>query len=95
MMTLQWFHICRQQLFFHIGLNWFVPLLRLSFFTEQEVGTWQSLPELDIDPGDFTSDTSNREGEDYLAEARNVDSHHNNIVTKRVTSSNQGQDMEI
>jgi hypothetical protein len=68
---------------------------KIELFTEQEVGTWQSLPELDIDPGDFTSDTSNREGEDYLAEAHNVDSHHNNKVTKRVTFRNQVQDIEI
>jgi hypothetical protein len=48
---------------------------KIELFTEQEVGTWQSLPELDIDPGDFTSDTSNREGEDYQAEPQNVDSY--------------------
>jgi hypothetical protein len=26
--------------------------------TERQVGTWQSLPELEIDPGDFLSDSS-------------------------------------
>ena len=29
----------------------------LEVLTEQQVGTWQSLPELIVDPGDFTSDT--------------------------------------
>jgi hypothetical protein len=68
---------------------------KIELFTEQEVGTWQSLPELDIDPGDFTSDTSNCEGDGYLAEAQNVDSHHDNKVTKRVTFRDQVQDIEI
>jgi hypothetical protein len=68
---------------------------KIELFTEREVGIWQSLPELDIDPGDFTFDTSNREGEDYQAEPQNVDSHHDNTVTNRVTFSNQGQEIEI
>ncbi len=30
----------------------------LEVHTERQVGTWQSLPELEIDPGDFSSDSS-------------------------------------
>jgi hypothetical protein len=30
----------------------------IEVHTEQQVGTWQSLLELAVDPGDFTSDTS-------------------------------------
>jgi hypothetical protein len=30
----------------------------IKLYTEREVGTWQLLPELDVEPGDFSSDTS-------------------------------------
>jgi hypothetical protein len=30
----------------------------LEVYTERQVGTWHSLPELDVNPGDFTSNTS-------------------------------------
>jgi len=30
----------------------------IALYTEHEVGTWQSIPELDVDLGDFTSDTA-------------------------------------
>jgi hypothetical protein len=39
----------------------FVALVQASasveLYTEQEVQTWQLLPELDVGPGDFSSDT--------------------------------------
>jgi len=77
-------------------------------YTEHEVGTWQSIPELDVDLGDFTSDTATidtapsttstqyHEGDDGHSEgASDVDSHHKNTVTKQVTFSDQEQDNEI
>jgi hypothetical protein len=80
----------------------------IELYTECKVGTWQSIPELDVEPGDFTSDTANintappttftqhREGENRHSEgASDVASHHKNTVTKRVTFSDQGQDNEI
>jgi hypothetical protein len=33
--------------------------LTIALYTEHKVGTWQSIPELDVDPGDFTLDTTN------------------------------------
>ncbi len=30
----------------------------LEIYTERQVGTWQSLPDLDVDPRDFSSDSS-------------------------------------
>jgi hypothetical protein len=80
----------------------------IALYTEREVGTWQSTPELDVEPGDFTSDTANidtapstttnqhREGDDGHSEgASDVASHHENTVNKQVTFSDQGQDNEI
>jgi hypothetical protein len=80
----------------------------IALYTEHEVGTWQSIPELDVEPGDFTSDTANidtapsttsnqhREGDDRHSEGdSDVVSHHKNTVNKRVTFSDQGQDNEI
>jgi hypothetical protein len=77
-------------------------------YTESKVGTWQSLPKLNVDPGDFASDNVNVdtasstpstqycEGDDGHSEgASDVVSHHKNTVTKQVTFSNQGQDNEI
>ena len=57
----------------------------LEVHTEGQVGTWQSLPELDVDLGDFTSDTSetlnptkdqDREGEEHSEIVSNVESPH-------------------
>jgi len=72
--------------------------------TERQVGTWQSLPELEIDPGDFSSDSSQApnstlhqdgEGEVYSeAVSTNVESPHGAKRVKRVTFSNE-QDDEI
>ncbi len=66
--------------------------------------TWQSLPELDADPGDFTSDTSetlnttinqDREGEEHSEAVYNVESPHDAIrVNNRVTFSDE-RDNEI
>ena len=69
----------------------------------------QSIPEVDVDPGDFTSDTATIndiapsttstlycEGDDGHSEgASDMDSHHKNTVTKRVMFSDQEQDNEI
>jgi hypothetical protein len=33
--------------------------LTIALYTERKVGTWQSLPELNVEPGDFESDTVN------------------------------------
>jgi len=80
----------------------------IALYTERKVGTWQSIPELDVDPNDFTSDTATIniapsttatqfcEGDDGHSEGvSDVASHHKNTVTKRVTFSDQGQDNEI
>jgi len=80
----------------------------IALYTECKVGTWQSIPELDVDPNDFTSDTATIniapsttatqfcEGDDGHSEgASNDDSHHENTVTKQVTFSDQEQDNEI
>jgi hypothetical protein len=81
----------------------------IALYTECKVGTWQSIPELDVDLGDFTSDTpanidtappttstQNREGDDGHSEgASDMFSDHKNTVTKRVMFSDQGQDNEI
>ncbi len=80
----------------------------IALYTEREVGTWQSIPELDVEPGDFTSDTAHIdtapptpstqhcEGDEGHSEgASDVASHHENTVTKQVTFSDQGQDNEI
>ena len=74
----------------------------IALYTECKVGTWQSIPELDVDPNDFTLDTATIniapsttatqfcEGDDGHSEgAGNVVSHHKNTVT------NQGQNNEI
>jgi hypothetical protein len=58
----------------------------LEVYTERQVGTWQSLPELNVDLGDFTSDiseTSNAtinqdcEGKEHSEAVSNVESPHN------------------
>jgi hypothetical protein len=67
----------------------------IVLFTKSEVGTWQSLPKLDVDPSDFASDNANvdtvssttsiqhPEGDDGHSEgASDVVSHHKNTVTK-------------
>jgi hypothetical protein len=54
--------------------------LMIKLNTEQQVGTWQILPELDVEIGDFTSDTSstsclssNLEGEDQSCLSEDLD----------------------
>ncbi len=82
--------------------------LIIALYTEHKVGTWQSIPELDVDLGDFTSDTTNTdtapstnstqncEGDDgHFEGASDVVSHHKNTVTKQFMFSDQGQDNEI
>ena len=71
----------------------------IELYTEQQVGTWQSLPELEVESGDFTSDSSvvideseptvNSEGAPHV-----TDAHDKDIVTNRVTFSD-GRDNEI
>jgi hypothetical protein len=76
----------------------------IALYTEREVGTWQSIPELNFEPGDFTSDTANidtapsttsnqhREGDDGHSEGvSDMASHHKNAVNKRVTFSDQAK----
>ncbi len=75
---------------------------RLELYTERQVGTWQSLPELDLDLGDFTSDTSETlnptinqdcEGEELSETVSNVESPHDTIrVSKQVTFSDERGD---
>ncbi len=80
----------------------------IALYTERKIGTWQSLPELDVDLGDFaldnvnvdsessTTSTQYCEGDDGHSEgASDVVSHHENTVTKQMTFSDQGQDNEI
>jgi hypothetical protein len=77
-------------------------------YTESKIGTWQSLPKLNVDPSNFALDTENVdtassttftqhcEGDEGHSEgASDVVSHHKNTATKRVAFSNQGQDNEI
>jgi hypothetical protein len=74
----------------------------LEVNTERQVGTWQSLPELEIDPGDFSSNTSqasnstlHQDGEgEVLSEAvsTNVESPHDATRVKRVTFSDERDD---
>ena len=69
----------------------------LEVYTERQAGTWQPLPELDVDLGDFTSDTSETlnltinqdcEGEGHSEAVFNVESTHDTTrVNKRVTFS--------
>jgi hypothetical protein len=67
----------------------------IALYTERKVGTWQSIPKLDVKPGDFTLDTANIdtappttftqncEGENGHSEgASDMASHHKNTVTK-------------
>jgi hypothetical protein len=67
----------------------------LEVQTERQVGTWQSLPELEIDPGDFSSDFSqasnptirqDREGEVSEVVPTNVDSPHDATRVTNVDS---------
>jgi hypothetical protein len=80
----------------------------IPLYTESKVGTWQSLPELNVDPGVFALDTVNVdtassttstqycEGDDGHSEgASDVVSHHKNTVTRQVMFSNQRQDNAI
>jgi hypothetical protein len=52
----------------------------IKLYTERQVGTWQMLPELDAEIGDFTSDTSstscpsiNLEGEEQTCPSEDLD----------------------
>jgi hypothetical protein len=66
------------------------------------VGTWQSLPELEINPGDFSSDSSqastptinqDSEGEVHSeVVSMNVESPHNATRVNRVTFSDKRDD---
>ena len=67
----------------------------LEVQTGRQVGTWQSLPELEIDSGDFSSDFSqvsnptirqDREGEDSEVVLTNVDSPHDATRVTNVDS---------
>jgi hypothetical protein len=71
--------------------------LTIALYTESKVGTWQSLPELNVDPGDFASDTVNVDTASSTNSTQygDVVSHHKNTVTKQVIFSNQGQENEI
>jgi hypothetical protein len=60
----------------------------LEVHTKRQVGTWQSLPELDVDLGDFTSETSETsnptqdqdcEGEEHSQAASSVESQHSKL----------------
>jgi hypothetical protein len=74
----------------------------IELYTKKQVGTWQSLPELDLESGDFTSDSSiqsaeidGTEGDLDPEGAHNVtNAHDKDIVTNRVTFSDE-QDREI
>ena len=69
----------------------------LEVYTEWRAGTWQSLPELNVDPGDFTTNTSETlnptvnqdcEGEEHSEAVSNVESPQDiTRVNKRVTFS--------
>ncbi len=62
----------------------------IELYTEKQIGTWQSLPKLDVESGDFTSDTSiqsavaeTSEGDKASEGAQNqkvIDAHNKNIV---------------
>jgi hypothetical protein len=73
-----------------------------ELYTEKQVGTWQSVPELDVESGDFTSDSSiqsavleemeenvDPEGAHHVTDAQDKD-----IVNNRVTFSD-GRDSDI
>jgi hypothetical protein len=69
----------------------------IELYTEKQVGTWQLLPELDVESGDFTSDSSIQEMEENVDPegAHHVtDAHNKDIVNNRVTFSD-GRDSEI
>jgi hypothetical protein len=69
----------------------------IELYTEKQIGTWQSLPKLDIESEDFTSDTSiqsavaeTSEGDKTSEGAQNqnsFDAHDKNIVCNQVTFS--------
>ncbi len=82
--------------------------MTIELYTDNKVGTWQSLPKLNVDPGSFALDTVNidtasltsstqySEGDDGHSEgASDMVSHHKNTVTTQLMFSNQGQDNEI
>jgi hypothetical protein len=74
----------------------------LEVHTEQQVGTWQSLSELEIDPGDFSSDSSrastptinqDSEGEVHSeVVSMNVESPYDATRVNRVTFSDKRYD---
>ena len=74
----------------------------IEIYTEKQIGTWQLLPELDVESGDFTSDSSiqsvvveTTEGDVDSEGAQHViDTHDKNIVSNQVTFSD-GRDSEI
>jgi hypothetical protein len=69
----------------------------IELYTEKQIGTWQSLPELEVKSGDFTSDSSirpvvidgsekdiNSEGYPHVTKAHDKD-----VVTNQVTFSDR------
>jgi hypothetical protein len=77
----------------------------VELYTEREVQTWQSLPELDVELGDFSSDTLINvsqstvakpfEGDEISEGVGNaIHTHNKNLVTNRVTFGD-GWDSEI
>jgi hypothetical protein len=76
----------------------------IEFYTQKQISTWQLLPEINVESGDFTSDSfiqstvvTTSEGDEYSEEARNlhvIDAHNKNIVSNQVTFSDE-RDSEI
>jgi hypothetical protein len=76
----------------------------LEVHTKQQVGTWQSLPELDVDLGDFTSDTSitlhptsnqDCEGEEHSEAVFNMESPQDTTIVNNQVMFNDKWDFEI
>ena len=56
-MTLLQFLTCARPQYHHFGQNWLVLPQKLHvYYTEQQIVTWQSLPELTLEDDDFTSE---------------------------------------
>jgi hypothetical protein len=97
MMTLQRLHIYAMLLSLQIGLDWLKPPLILKFILKDKQGHGNHFIELDVDPGDFTSDTSETsnptinqdcEGEEHSEAVSNVELPHDTTkVNKGVTFS--------
>jgi hypothetical protein len=88
-----------------VPLNWAALVAAsaiIEIYTEKQIGTWQSLPELVVEAGDFTSDSSMQsavvettEGDvDSEGAKHAIDAHNKNLVCNQVTFSD-GRDSEI